>query len=217
MENQHKYPKTYHLPFSLGLQNDDRRMEDESCFNGKQVAVTVKMDGENTSMYRDGIHARSLDSTHHPSRSVVKQIHAGIKHLIPRGWRICGENLYAKHSIHYTDLKSFFYVFSIWNDKNECLDLLQTQHMCYELGLTHVEIDSRIVLFDYEQHLDFLVHTYNHIIASGHEGIVIRNVMSYHYNDFQKNLAKAVRPNHVQTDVHWTKEWIPNELRKSNG
>ena len=35
---------------------------------GKQVIVTEKMDGENTSMYRHRIHARSIDSLPHPSR-----------------------------------------------------------------------------------------------------------------------------------------------------
>lgn len=36
------------------------------------VVITEKMDGENTTLYRDGLHARSLDSRHHPSRNWVK-------------------------------------------------------------------------------------------------------------------------------------------------
>ena len=61
---------------------------------GQYVIVTEKMDGENTNMYRDRIHARSIDSSHHESRSWVKSFHAQIKDSIPSGVKICGENLY---------------------------------------------------------------------------------------------------------------------------
>lgn len=60
-----KYPRTLHLPWSPNLQNDDRRMEDISGMKGQEVVVTLKMDGENTSCYRDHVHARSLDSGSH--------------------------------------------------------------------------------------------------------------------------------------------------------
>ena len=34
---------------------------------------------------------------------------------IPAGWRVCGENMYARHSIAYEDLDSWFYGFSVWD------------------------------------------------------------------------------------------------------
>lgn len=208
-----KYPKTFHLPFSKSLKNDDRRMVNEQSLNGKDVIVTIKMDGENTSMYRDGLHARSLSSSHHPSRSVVKGLHAQIKNAIPEGWRICGENMYAKHSIHYTNLESFFYVFSVWNEKNEALSYLDTKYFCKDLGLTHVEVVDCILDFAKEEGMSSLEKIYEEVVKKGHEGIVVRNAKSFHYKDFQDNLVKAVRENHVQTDVHWSKEWIPNLLK----
>jgi ATP-dependent RNA circularization protein (DNA/RNA ligase family) len=212
----YKYKKTMHLPFSLGLQNDDRRIEDESCFDGKTVAVTIKMDGENTSMYRDGLHARSLSSAHHPSRSVVKALHAQIKNDIPEGWRICGENMYAKHSIHYTDLESYFYVFSIWNEFNECFSLEKTLEICEDLGLTHVKVQDTIENFHGSSCWNLLEIIYHNVVADGHEGIVIRNVDSYHYDDFQKNLAKAVRKDHIQTSEHWMSQPVIPNLLKTN-
>lgn len=45
------------------------------------------------------------------------------------------------------------------------------------------------------------------------EGYVTRNLDSFHINDFDKNVAKCVRKNHVQTDEHWTKDWQSNKLR----
>ena len=211
-----KYPRSFHLPFSLGLQNDDKRMSNEHCFNGKDVIVTVKMDGENTSLYREGLHARSLDSAHHPSRSVIKQIHSTIKNDIPEGWRICGENLQCKKSIHYTNLESFFYVFSVWNEKNEALSYLDTKYFCENLGLTHVEVVDCILDFAKEEGMSTLEKIYKEVVARGDEGIVVRNVDSFHYKDFQDNLVKAVRKDHVQTSVHWMRsKLIPNILRTS--
>ncbi len=119
-----KYPKTLHLPHSPGLQNDDRLMpliDVLENFNGKEIILTEKLDGENTSMYIDRIHARSLDSGHHPSRSWVKSLHGQIKEMIPNGWRIVGENCYAHHSIFYDNLETYFYVFAIF-DENKLND-----------------------------------------------------------------------------------------------
>ena len=61
--------------------------------------MTEKLDGENTTLYADGLHARSLDSAHHPSRTWVKALQARIGHAVPKGWRVCGENMFARHSI----------------------------------------------------------------------------------------------------------------------
>lgn len=44
---------------------------------------------------------------------------------------------------------------------------------------------------------------FHNIVKAGEEGIVVRNVESFEYNDFSKNVAKCVRKNHVQTDIHW--------------
>lgn len=203
-----KYPRTYHLPFSESLQNDDRRLEDEHCFDGKEVVLTIKMDGENTTMYRNGIHARSLYQMKHPSQHWIKAHHAEIKFLIPDGWRICGENLYARHSIPYNDLQNFFQVFSIWNEKNEILSQKDAVDFCKDSGLTHVPIISTFPF-----NIGQCERLYKFVTDLGHEGIIIRNVESFHFDEFQTNVAKAVRKNHVQTNEHWTKTWVPNKLK----
>lgn len=41
------------------------------------------MDGENTSLYRNKLHARSEDSKDHKSRHWIKSFHAQIKYNIP--------------------------------------------------------------------------------------------------------------------------------------
>jgi len=42
-----KYPKTLHLPFSEGLQNDDKMLHSYKGLEGEEIVVTLKLDGEN--------------------------------------------------------------------------------------------------------------------------------------------------------------------------
>ena len=65
MMNLQKYPRTFHLPISPGVSSDDKVHKDISILNNKEVVVTLKMDGDNTSIYNDYYHARSLDSNNH--------------------------------------------------------------------------------------------------------------------------------------------------------
>ena len=139
MTKHTKYPRTPHLPWSEKLGSDDRRLDSVDHFNGKEVIVTIKLDGENTTMYNDHIHARSLDSAHHPSRDWVKGLWGDIRYHIPKDWRLCGENVYTKYTIHYHGLKTYFYVFSIW-DKDTCLTWEDTLEWCELLGLTPVPV-----------------------------------------------------------------------------
>lgn len=201
-----KYPRTYHLPYSEGKTSDDKTLKDVKIFEGKNVVVTLKMDGENTTIYSDHIHARSLDSKNHPSRDWVKSFHGSIKSEIPENFRICGENLYAKHSIPYENLESYFYCFSIWeNDK--CLSWEQTCQYGEILGLTMVPVI-------YQGSFIKNIHDYFIPFAKEHEGYVIRLEDSFYYDDFNKSVAKYVRKNHVQTNQHWMhNQIVPNKLR----
>lgn len=103
------------MPWSDSKTSDDKILDSTKCFNKQFVVCTEKLDGECTTMYRDYIHARSIYSNNHESQTWVKKMHSSIKHLIPENYRICGENMYAKHSIKYDHLTSYFYVFAIFN------------------------------------------------------------------------------------------------------
>ena len=196
--DQVKYPRTYHLPWSLGLNEDDRVMEDLSGFYGKRIIVTKKMDGENTSLYNDYYHARSLDSNNHVSRNWCKQFWSKIKHDIPKGWRVCGENLYAKHSISYNDLLSYFYGFSIWNELNVCLDWDSTLEWFNLLGIVSVP-----VVYDGAWDEKLIKNICQDNDSDTNEGYVIRVADNFSYIDFKKYVAKFVRKNHIQTVKHW--------------
>ncbi len=62
---------------------DDKILTSISYFDKKQVVATEKMHGENTTLYQDYIHARSLDSRNHSSRNWIKNFWYQIKNEIP--------------------------------------------------------------------------------------------------------------------------------------
>lgn len=201
-----KYPRTSHLPWSPGGASDDTYLIDISHFEGREVVVTEKMDGENTSMYRDTIHARSVDGRHHPSRDWVKALHGRIAAEIPEGWRLCGENLFARHSVPYFDLKSYFYLFSIWNENNEALSWDETMEWANLLNL-----DTAPVLYRGEFDAELIKNL--EIDTCRQEGYVVRIVDRFDFTAFSESVSKWVRKGHVQTDKHWMfAEIIPNEL-----
>ncbi|KLV05181.1 2'-5' RNA ligase [Photobacterium aquae] len=203
---RYKYPRTPHLPWSPGATSDDIRCIDTNMFVGRRVVVTEKMDGENSTLYRDFVHARSLDSINHPSRDWLKCFHAMIGYDIPIGWRVCGENMYARHSICYSALKSYFYGFSIWDDNNQCLSWADTLTWFDLLGITSPPVIYRGI-WDEEVIRQFQLDT-KHV-----EGYVVRLEDSFYFDDFRMSVAKWVRKNHVQTETHWMhKVIVPNGL-----
>ncbi|MFJ1620133.1 RNA ligase family protein [Streptomyces sp. NPDC088190] len=202
------YPRTAHLPWSPGATSDDVRIADLAALTGREVVVTEKLDGENTTLYADGLHARSLDSAHHPSRGWVKALQGRIGARVPDGWRVCGENLFARHSIPYEDLESFFYGFSVW-DGERCLDWDRTVEFLRDLGIPVPPVLWRGV-FDAraEKALRALKPD-----TGRQEGYVVRPADGFGAADFGRLVAKWVRPGHVQTDTHWMHSAVvPNGL-----
>lgn len=208
MEMYIKYPRTFHLPWSAGKSSDDKVLSSIDHFLDKEVIVSEKMDGENTSLYKDYIHARSIDSRNHSSRNWVKNFWNNIGQDIPKGWRICGENLYAQHSIKYNNLKSYFYGFSIWDENNVCLSWEETIEWFTLLNIVPVP-----VLYKGLFNIDIVKIIQKELDKDKIEGYIIRLADSFKYNNFKYSIAKYVRKNHVQTDKHWKfKEIIPNKL-----
>jgi hypothetical protein len=195
----------------LGRSSDDKVLKSTEGFQGQEVVVTLKMDGENTTLYRDGYHARSLDSRHHPSRDWLKAFHGTFSHDIPEGWRICGENLYARHSVAYEDLPSYFMGFSVWDAHNFALSWDATLEIFELLGIEPVPTLYRGV---FDQAL--LENLAKSLDTQRNEGFVVRLASRVAYDKFSTSVAKWVRPAHVQTDEHWMHSaLVLNQLKSS--
>lgn len=205
--NKYKYPRTPHLSWSPGFTEDDI-IGNELKFQNKKVVVTEKMDGENATLYKNYYHARSVDSKHHESRNWIKSFQSKISNDIPENWRFCGEYMFAKHSIKYENLESYFYLFSIWNDNNECLSWEDTVEIASILEIPTPKI---LYIGDYNEKIIRNLK----IDFNFQEGYVVRNIESFKYEDFKNNISKFVRSNHVQTDKHWMYSQIEvNDLKK---
>lgn len=196
-----KFPRTHHVPWSLGVNDDDRVLENMDAFVGRRVIVTIKMDGENTTMYPDYIHARSVDGRSHPSRDWVKRFRATICADIPEGFRLVGENLFAKHSIHYKDLETYFMAFHVWNERNVCMswdESLEWFDLMGEKGVKHVP-----VLYDGIYDEEKIRALWSEKNWGNMEGYVIRLADEISYGDYRRHVGKFVRKGHVQTAKHW--------------
>jgi hypothetical protein len=192
-----KYPKTLHWPTSPGLCNDDRMHTSINQWDGIEVVVTEKLDGEGTTMTREYIHARSLEFSPHPSRTFIKAIWGQIAHNIPENLRICGENVTAIHSIEYYDLPSYFFIFNIW-DGHKCLSWDDTVEYANLLDLPTVPVLYRGM---WEEGLvDTLFAQLN---PEKQEGLVFRPTSEFALEKFSLLMAKMVRQGHIQTDEHW--------------
>ena len=203
-----KFPKIFHLPHSPGVTNDDKVIESIDVFKGKSLIFTEKMDGENTCMERDSIHARSENSKDHPSRHLIKSVHAGIRQFIPAHIAIYGENLFAKHSIAYEGLpEEGFLVFAVINKyTNEFLSWSEVEDWARKLSFQTVPILALTGNAIYHDMPRGWTSHYSREI----EGYVVRNTQRFKVDEINQNMAKWVRANHVQTDEHWSKKWTPN-------
>lgn len=211
-----KFPRTVHLPGSPGMHDDDRVIDSlDDLKAANEIIVTEKLDGENTTMYRDYIHARSINGMNHPSQGWVKNFHAKIAFEIPDGWRITGENLFATHAIKYKNLESYFYGFGIWNERNECLPWSDTVQYFEMLGIVPVPVIRRClggILEDVVKHLAEHIQRVNNTpghIGRGYpfEGFVVRDAGAFSYRQYRTHVAKWVRANHVAQGHNWRQAW----------
>jgi len=215
-EVRFKYPRTPHLPWSPGSTSDDRILTTTAHFNGKIVVVTEKMDGENCTIGKGYTHARSLDSPPHESRNWVRGLAGRITHELPDGWRLCGENMYARHSIPYDALPSYFLLFSVWDEHNNCLSWDETEMVAEMLGIHTVPVlykgpwDEKKIAAVFDG-----LSKYSH--GGPAEGYVVRTAGSFPYSAFDQNIAKFVRAGHVQDGTdHWMQQKVvPNKLIKT--
>jgi len=215
-----KYPRTYHLPYSPGATKDDKKLQDGWFKNyiGQEIVITEKLDGENIHMNQKDCYARSDGA---PTRSPWSRniwdpndgLYWKIKQFIGKNETIYGENLYGEHSIHYNNLTDYFHLFAVnndliwysWDDVKIMADIMNIP--------TVPELWRGMIYNEHELQkiVESLVKQPS-IYGEHREGVVVRLTNSFRIEDFSKYVCKWVRPNHVTTDEHWTKNWKRAEL-----
>ena len=116
MSESRKYCRSLHAHISLGTTSDDRFMPKgyvKSFAEKKELVLTEKLDGQNNCFNKYGVFARSHTApTQHPWDKPMRERWELIKNDLNE-LEIFGENMYGIHSIAYTQLDSYFYVFAV--------------------------------------------------------------------------------------------------------
>jgi hypothetical protein len=184
------------------------------------------MDGSNAIFDSEGVAARNARVATHSSFDMLKSRQSMFPPL-PKNLQFFCEWLYAKHSIHYTGniaLYDYLQLFAIydhhdceWAGWNEVQDWAERLHILTVPKLSRhasggypgipLRFSSAKVL---EQ---TAAACGKYAIECGHEGIVVRSMYSFPWNEFGENVAKYVRKDHVTTDTHWShQKLVRNEL-----
>jgi len=207
-----KYNRTFHLPWSPGGTSDDKVAKDISNLLNRNVIITEKMDGSNTSLESHGCFARTHSGPpSHASFDGLKAFHATIQFKIPEGVQLFGEWLYARHSIAYDKLPNYFMLFNVRTLlDNEWYSWDEVKLWADEIGVPTVP-----VLFEgsFSKEADLknkILELVSQKSSCGdeREGIVIRISDAFMDIDFEKSVMKWVRKDHVQTSEHWKNQII---------
>lgn len=197
MSEPYQYPATPHLPWSETIGVNGVVAGDPSCLIGKEVVVTEKMDGENTTMYSDKLHGKFIDSPYHPSRTWAHGLHSTLRFKINDSQRICGENVFWVKSIIYTALPSYFLVLTIW-ENDICFSWDDTVGICNKL-----DMDTPPVLYRGEYNEELISSLYNESQRDIMEGYVVRATESFSTDNFDKNVFQFKREAGDGSDLDW--------------
>lgn len=210
-----KYNRTYHLPWSPGSTSDDKISQDVSSLIGIDIVITEKLDGSNSSITNKGVYARShVDFSKNPWDKEIWNIWQRIKNDLSDGVFLFGENMEGIHSIEYTNLTSYFYIFGV-RDNNIWIPWESVEEYAFLLDLPTAPILFKGIVNSEKELKDLTESLVKNPSKLGGtiEGIVVRNADMFHNDDFAENVMKWVRPNHVQTDVHWTRNWKKAQIK----
>lgn len=213
-----KYPRTYHLPWSPGSTNDDRISENATYLLNKDIIITEKLDGSNTAMTDQGVFGRShAVFTKNPWDREVRLLHKmKVEDQLGEGVFLFGENMEGVHSIEYTNLDSYFYIFGV-RDNNIWIPWQQVEEYSYLLDIPTVPVLFKGVVNSVKELkslVDDLVSKQSEL-GGEIEGVVVRSAGMFHNDDFAENVMKWVRKDHVKTiDKHWTRNWIRAKINR---
>lgn len=232
LREYYKYPSTRHL-LPLYWQSergtaaertgrDDTGLTEVGSLLGVPLVCTIKMDGSNAMLVADAdtpVRARNGREAPHESFDMLKDLYweKNVYEELPDHLQVFGEWLYAKHSIKYegdTALRGYFQVFGVFDTRyNLWLSWPEVEHWAERLGFVTTPVVEETAIEDKHQFVQHFTEVAERIVDEGHEGIIIRWKFPFHYGQFGEALGKYVRPNHVQTDEHWSHQEVERNER----
>ncbi len=216
-----KYPRTYHFQFSPEVHSDDKVISFAHLghFLQDEVIITEKLDGANSCLKgHQGVYGRSHAlPTREPWYDHLKgEYYARLDKLQPHLWYF-GENTFAIHSLEYTEMEHYFYIFAIYDSiKDEWLsyDDMVIEANRVELPLVPLLFRGSVESLGWvNKWMDKTMKSKFSKLGGELEGFVMRVASAIPGNLFNQFVAKYVRKGHVQTDEHWSKNWVQQVLK----
>ncbi|HET6531214.1 MAG TPA: RNA ligase family protein [Actinoplanes sp.] len=177
----HEYPRTLHLPDSPGAPAD-RLQPDLSWLDGELV-VTEKLDGTGLVFTRDAVHGAAP--------APAQALWAMTAHRIPDDWRVCGESMWVRRRVRYTDLPGVFIVFGIWDETGTLLGWDDTVDWADRLELPVVPVLYRGASIS-EARAAWAAQR----DPAASEGFVVRSAGRIPAAEFGHRVLQWVRPDH---------------------
>lgn len=210
-----KYPRTPYWPNSPSEPHQALTMHDPSLLINRPVVITEKVDGSNTLIHRGQVYSKSTSAQGPaPWQGLVKKHHAWKLANLP--WLIYGENIQAVHSIEYAPVseENSFMAFALASPNGVFAPYPKFERICQELDIPTVPVLYRGTFQSYEQLDEWIQEQHKRPSKLGGEleGMVIRAKAGFHRKFFELYICKSVRPNHVQTEQHWSQGWKQCQL-----
>lgn len=224
-----KYPRTYHYHHSKGATNDDKISKFPGELIDRELILTEKMDGSNSDFDVSGVYGRSHAApTQNPwDIELWNMYHCGLKDWLEyqcleygKDVNLFGENMYGVHSIEYEKLTNYFYCFGIrigdtwvsWDDLVSLCDTIELNYMLPKVETVPLLWRGKV---SNDKELKQLVDDFMNgesTFGSTIEGVVIRWSDEIKTDEWPYAVQKVVRPNHVTTDKHWSRNWKKAQL-----
>jgi len=212
-----KYPSTPYWPWSPAIGRGEDVHGNPDRFVGVPVVVTEKLDGGNTLLHAGKVYGRSVSV---PSEgkwlAMVKKHHAW--KVMEPGAYLYGEDIYGVHSIEYGPVEEqrTFYAFAFRDGAGAFAAFADVEAYARRRGIPVVPVLFRGLFNSVREVRDFVKNAHGNPSALGgeREGVVLRLERGFPAAEFQDNVCKSVRVDHVQTDDHWTRAWRPCRIAR---
>ena len=207
-----KYPSTPYWPWSPAIGRGDDVHPDPDRFVGEDVVVTEKLDGGNTLLHAGKVYARSVSAPSEAKWMAMVKKHHAWKVREPEVW-LYGEDVYGVHSIEYEPVaeQATFYAFALRDGAGAFAAFAEVETYAKQREIPVVPVLFRGRFRSVAEVRAFMEQAHGEASALGgeREGVVMRLARGFAAAEFQDNVCKSVRPEHVQSDEHWTRNWKP--------
>ena len=210
-----RYPRTPHWPGSGTAGREERTVGSPADFINTPVVISEKIDGANTRLF-NGIALPRGSSSTVPWLAMARKHHAWKLAGSPETGCIYAEDIYAVHSIAYGAVPEdrttmAFALLHCHQTEPRFATFDELQETCRILSIPLVPVIHRGTVGSLQEMNQLIAREMGRpsALQGPREGLVIRRDTSFSPDQLHRHTCKFVRPGHVQTDQHWSRNWQP--------